>query len=253
MSRIEVCELRVVSGDRMRLTCSSLNFEPGTITAVIGPNGAGKSTLISTIAGELAPTSGQVLMDGVDIATLDARALARRRAVLDQQTEVSFPFTVADVVAWGRHAWRGTPQGEQDDAVIEHALASQGLVELRTRSVLELSGGERRRVQIARVIAQQAPVMLFDEADADLDLVGRAQLDAVMRSHRDTGGTVIASSHDVARIATLADQCVIVGAGRIVASGRPEEVVTAPVLTEAFGRTVDVYRNEAGIVVSLGH
>ena len=253
MSRIEVRGLRVVSGDLLRLTCSSLNFESGTITAVIGPNGAGKSTLISTIAGELAPTSGLVLMDGIDIATLDARALARRRAVLDQQTEVSFPFTVADVLAWGRHAWRGTPESTQDDAVVAEALAAQGLDDLRLRSVLELSGGERRRVQIARVIAQQAPVVLFDEADSDLDLVGRAQLDAVMRSQRDAGGTVIASSHDVARIATLADQCVVVGAGRIVASGRPEDVVTAPVLTEAFGRTVDVHINEAGIVVSLGH
>lgn len=251
MSRIEVRDLHVASGDRIRLTCSSLAFEPGTITAVVGPNGAGKSTLISTIAGELAPTRGQVLMDDVDIATLDARALARRRAVLDQQTEVSFPFSVADVVAWGRHAWRGTPEAAQDDEVIEHALASQGLQTLRTRSVLELSGGERRRVQIARVIAQQAPLMLFDEADADLDLVGRAQLDGVMREHRDAGGTVIASSHDVARIATLCDQCVVVGSGRIVASGRPQDVVTSTVLSEAFGRTVDVHRNEAGLVIAL--
>lgn len=252
MSRIEVRDLRVTSGQRDRLTCDALAFEPGTITAVIGPNGAGKSTLISSIAGELRPTGGQVLIDGVDIAMLDARALARLRAVLDQQTEVSFPFTVAEVVAWGRHAWRGTPQAAQDDEVIKEALTSQGLDALRDRSVLELSGGERRRVQIARVIAQQAPVAMFDEADADLDLVGRAQLDAVMRSQRDGGGTVIASSHDVARIATLCDQCVVVGSGRIVAFGPPEEVVTSTVLTQAFGRTVEVHRSGAGIVVSLG-
>lgn len=251
MSRIEVRDLRVASADRMRLECSSLSFDPGTITAVVGPNGAGKSTLISAIAGELTPTSGHVLVDGVDITTLDARALARRRAVLDQQTEVSFPFTVAEVVAWGRHAWRGTEQAARDEDIVEDVLAAQGLIHLRSRSVLELSGGERRRVQIARVIAQQAPVILFDEADADLDLVGRAQLDGVMRAHRDAGGTVIASSHDVARVATLGDQCVLVGAGRIMACGRPEDVVTSDLLTAAFGRAINVHRSEAGLVIAL--
>lgn len=251
MSRIDVRELRVASGERVRLECAALAFEPRTITGVIGPNGAGKSTLLSTVAGELRPTSGHVFIDGTDIATLDARALARLRAVLDQQTDVSFPFTVAEVVAWGRHAWRGTPEADRDDVVIEEALAAQGLEQLRSRSVLELSGGERRRVQIARVIAQQARVVLFDEADADLDLVGRAQLDAVMRAQRDAGGTVIASSHDVARIAALCDQCVVVGAGRIVAFGPPADVVTSNVLTEAFGRTVEVHRNEAGLVIAL--
>jgi len=168
------------SGSGARLHPTDLLFEPGTVTSIIGPNGSGKSTLLGLMSGDTRPTSGLVLMNGNQSATLSATMLARHQSLLAQDTTVSFPFLVHEVVAWGRLAWRRTPSAVDDARIINAAIESQDLAALRDRRVTELSGGEQTRVHLARIIAQQTPLLLLDEADADLDLVGRSHLDATV-------------------------------------------------------------------------
>ena len=176
----ELVSACVPAGERFRLQQTDLRIRSGVVTAVIGRNGSGKSTLLGVLSGELAPGSGIALIGGHDVRELSTVELARRRALLTQETQVSFGFTVADVVGWGRTPWRGTPSTDDDTRAVDDAIAAQGLDDLRDRAVTSLSGGERKRVHIARVMAQDTGLLLLDEADSDLDLVGRRNLDTLV-------------------------------------------------------------------------
>ncbi len=219
----------------VRLAPTTVMFRRGAITAVLGRNGSGKSTLLGLLSGELIPDSGYVEIEGVDIARLDARARARQRALLGQERQVSFGFTVEEVVSWGRTPWQGTPQARDDAMIVNEVIEDHGLSAVRTRPVTTLSGGERTRVHLARVMAQQAPLLLLDEADADLDVVGRHDLDSRMRAHADAGGAVIVVSHDIARMRHVCDDVVLLQGGRVIAAGAAAEVLTPDVLRDAFG------------------
>lgn len=226
-------EVRAVTVDG-RLTPTSLDIAPGTVTALIGRNGAGKSTLLQAIAGELRH-AGSVAIAGRDIARIPARELARLRAVLDQDPQVAFGFTVREVVSWGRDCWRGTERVRDDDAVITAMLDEQGIATLAQRRVSTLSGGERQRVHLARVRAQQAPVLLLDEADAELDLEGRYRLDEAMRAEASSGTAVVIVSHDIARIAGIADRIIALDRGAVVADGPAGEVAAPGRIAALFG------------------
>lgn len=235
MTAIVLRDATVADRARTRVHAVSLVIEPGTVTVLGGRNGAGKSTLLGVIAGELALTQGSVTVLGDDPRSLDAPSLARRRALLDQQAPAPAGFTVTEVVTWGRRCWRGTERAAQDDAVIVRMLDELGITALADRPVHELSGGERRRVHLARVRAQQAPVLLLDEADGELDLEGRYHLDEAMRREATAGTAVIAVSHDLRRLSRCADRMVLLDAGRVVADGTPAEVATADRLAALFG------------------
>ncbi len=218
-----------------RLEPTTVDVRAGAVTAVLGRNGSGKSSLVGILAGELAPDEGSVVIGGSDIATLSSRELARRRALLSQERHVSFGFTVEEVVSWGRTPWRGTPSAQQDAAVVDEAIRRQDLDHLRGRPVTTLSGGERTRVHVARVLAQQAPLLLLDEADSDLDLVGRHALDEVVRAHATAGGAAVVVTHDVARIEHTCDDVVLMRDGAVFAHGPRREVMDASTLRAAFG------------------
>jgi iron complex transport system ATP-binding protein len=241
----------VRTGGRDRLLPTTLSIPTGTVTAIVGRNGSGKSTLLGVLAGEIAPTSGEALVGGSPAASLTARELARRRALLAQDTHVAFGFTVRDVVSWGRAPWRGTPQSADDDAVVAAAIAAQGLDDLVDRPVTSLSGGERKRVHIARVTAQQADLLLLDEADSDLDLVGRRTVDAAARQHADRGGTVVVVSHDITRISHACDRVVLLRHGLLIADGPRDDVLTESLLTQAFDAEVRVVADDGGVVVRM--
>jgi iron complex transport system ATP-binding protein len=239
------------SGSDVRLHPTDLLFESGTVTSIIGPNGSGKSTLLGLMSGDGQPTSGLVLMYGHESATINATMLARHRSLLAQETNVSFPFLVHEVVAWGRLAWRRTPSAGDDARIIDAAIESQGLAALRDRRVTELSGGERTRVHLARVIAQQTPLLLLDEADADLDLVGRSHLDATVAALAKEGSTVVLVSHDINRVAALSHRMIIMSAGIVRADGPPRKALTTDNLSTAFGTTVEVSDEDGNPVVRL--
>lgn len=244
-------EAAVRSGLHDRLLPTTLSIPAGTVTAVVGRNGSGKSTLLGVLAGELTPTSGTASVGGEPIASLTPRQLARRRALLAQDTHVAFGFTVRDVVGWGRTPWRGTPQAAQDAEIVAAAIHAQGLDELVDRPVTSLSGGERKRVHIARVTAQRAGLLLLDEADSDLDLVGRRTVDAAARLHAARGDTVVVVSHDVTRISHSCDRVILMKRGQVLADGPRAAVLTAELLSDAFEADVRVVPDEGGVVVRM--
>jgi iron complex transport system ATP-binding protein len=247
----ELRDVSVRSGDRMRLHPTTLRIQPGTVTAVVGRNGSGKSTLLGVLSGELEPTTGSALVAGAPVVDLGHAERAQRRSILAQETQVSFGFTVRDVVGWGRTPWRGTPLAEQDAEIVQEAMATQGLLDLADRPVTSLSGGERKRVHIARVTAQRADLLLLDEADADLDLIGRRVVDDLVVAHSRSGRTAVVVSHDIARVGHMCDQVVLMRAGRVHAAGAREAVLTEGLLSEAFDATVRVTWDDSGLSIRL--
>jgi iron complex transport system ATP-binding protein len=164
---------------------------------------------------------------------------------------VAFGFTVADVVSWGRTPWRGTPASSEDTRTVDDAIAAQDLSELRDRPVTSLSGGERKRVHIARVMAQGTDLLLLDEADSDLDLVGRRTLDSLVVEQAARGRAAVVVTHDVTRISHVCDDVVLMSTGRVHAYGSRTEVLTEPLLSDAFGVPVQVVGEGGDMIIRI--
>lgn len=141
---------------------AGLELRSGEVHALVGPNGAGKSTLFGVLSGDIVPASGSVQLDGRPVGAIPAKDLARQRAVLLQQNDVAFAFTVEQVVRMGRAPWARTPREDADDDLVDAALAATDMSALRHRAVRSLSGGERARVALARVLAQDVGILLLD-------------------------------------------------------------------------------------------
>jgi iron complex transport system ATP-binding protein len=227
-------------GGQLRLDAVSVEVGEGEIHAVVGPNGAGKSTLMGILNGMQKVDSGIVEFNSRSIRDLNSRELARERSVLGQDLAVTFGFTVAEVVAWGRAPWRGTDRMQEDDRVMECAMRATQVTSLRDRPINQLSGGERKRVHIARVIAQDCPLMFFDEPDSDLDLIGTNELDVTLRSLNETGRTLLVSSHNLSWISALATHVILMGDHKIVGTGPTREVLTTQLLSQAYGNKINV-------------
>lgn len=225
----------------------SVRLEPGRVTALVGPNGSGKSTLLRSLARLHRIGAGRVglAVDGVrqDAAALSAREFATRVTLLSQSRPHPSGLAVRDVVAFGRHPHRRrfAPLTEADRAAIDRALGLTGLTALAGRAVDQLSGGELQRVWLATCVAQEAQVLLFDEPTNHLDLRYQVETLDLIRDladeHRCAVGVVL---HDLNQAAAVADQVVLLGAGRIRAAGVPVEVLTAPHLSEVYGLPVAV-------------
>ena len=216
----------------------SLAFRPATLTALVGPTGAGKSTLLGLAAGDLTPTRGRVTLADRALARWPIRALARERAVLPQDHNVRFAFSVTEVVAMGRLPH--PPDPAVDAAIVSEALATADIVALADRDVQSLSGGEAARTAYARVLAQQTPLILLDEPTAALDL---AHQEALLRSARQRvrdGACIIAVLHDLNLAAGYADRIVVLRDGRTVADGTPREVLTRDRIEAVYGQPVVV-------------
>ena len=216
-----------------------LGVEPGQRVAVVGPNGAGKSTLLRALCGRLRPTAGRVTLDGTDLSTLPAAALARQLAVVPQSAHFDHDFTVREVVSMGRHPHRARFAGYQrsDTDAIDDALARLALEPLADRSVRRLSGGEQQRVLAARALAQTPRWLLLDEPTAHLDLAHTARLLALLG---DLDAAVVCVLHDLNLAALHFPRLLLLRAGRIVADGAPADVLTEARLSEVYGAQVHV-------------
>ena len=225
----------------------SLEVRAGEMLGILGPNGAGKSTLLRVAAGSLRPRSGRVSVDGRDVATTTPRDIARIVAVLPQETAPVFPTTVLETVLLGRFPWHATFAFESGDDVeaAESALREADALPLRDRDLGSLSGGERQRVLLARALCQGGRVLLCDEPTAHLDLRHQADVFSLLARRRDAGSAVVVVTHDLESAAQACDRLVLVAAGAIVASGRPEDVLTPNNTLAAFGVAV-VARREDG-------
>lgn len=216
----------------------SLDFEPGTLTALVGPNGAGKSTLLSLAAGDHVPTTGSVVLHDRPISQWRARELARERAVMPQDHAVRFAFSVNEVVAMGRLPH--PPDPERDRQIVDASMATADVTALAQRDVQSLSGGESARTAFARVLTQQTPLILLDEPTAALDLHHQETLLRSMRKLTDAGQCVIAVLHDLNLSAAYADRIVMLRRGRVEADGTPREVLTAERIQHIYGQPVTV-------------
>jgi len=237
---LEARQVVVDLGGTRVLDGVDLTVRAGELVALLGPNGAGKSTLLGALAGDLRPGSGAVRLDGRDLSTWAPRDLARRRAVLPQHTAVSFPFTVQEVVAMGRAPWAGTSAEDEDGERVERAMEACDVGHLRGRTVPTLSGGERARVALARVLAQATDALLLDEPTAALDLHHQELVMAQARRHADAGGAVLVVLHDLTLAAAWADRTCLLDRGAVAVDGPPREVMTEDVLSGVYGCPVEV-------------
>ena len=212
----------------------SLAVEPGSITGLIGPNGSGKSTLLRCIYRALRPDSGTITLDGNDLIRMDSRETARRVAVVLQEYPSDFQFTVGEIVSMGRNPHKGMFDRDTaaDRGIIREALSRVGLAGFSHRNFNTLSGGEKQRAIIARTLAQQASFLVLDEPTNHLDI--RYQLET-MELVRDLGLTTLAALHDLNIAADYCDVIHVIDGGRIVASGRPAEVLQSHIIAKVFG------------------
>lgn len=246
--------VRLVRGGRALLEGVSLEVRAGEVLALLGPNGAGKSTLLSLLSGEVAPDDGQVTFAGLPISDWSLADLARRRSVLLQDNQLLFPFTVLQVVEMGRAPWRSTERADEDDAATVEAIASADITHLTERHVPSLSGGERARSGIARVLAGRTGVLMLDEPTAALDLKHQEAVLDLLSTRAKLGDAVLVVLHDLNLAAAYADRVALLRDGRVVACDVPEEVLTAETVSEVYQTPVEVIphpRTGKGIVMPL--
>ena len=238
---IVVSGVSAVRSNRPVLSDIELTIPAGGVTALIGPNGAGKSTLLSLIARLLPLQSGTITVDGLPVDKTPTRALARRLAVMPQETHVSSRLRVAELVGFGRFPHhRGRP-GPQDRAAIAEALALFDLEPLAGRFVDTLSGGQRQRARAAMTFCQGTDYILLDEPLNNLDITYARQLMRTIRRVADERGrTVLIVLHDLNHAAAHADRIVAMRDGRIAAYGLTSAVMTAPVLSAVFDTDIPV-------------
>jgi len=233
-------ELRGVSvsygGHQRALDNIDLEVRKGEICAILGPNGAGKSTLVKVVSGALVPDEGSVFVLGERL-TRDRRDIARKIAVVPQASESAHGFTVREVVMMGRAPYQGPWKraSERDEQAVARALAACELETLAERQVTALSGGEQQRVTIARALAQEAPILLLDEANAHLDVKHSIAVNELVRREvQERELACVMVLHDLNAAAQYADRIALLKAGRLVAHGTIEEVMTYRRLKEVF-------------------
>jgi iron complex transport system ATP-binding protein len=266
--RLDKAGFRYPGGAGWAVQALTLAIEPGEVVGLIGPNGSGKSTLLKLLAGLLEPQEGHVQLDGQPLGHYGVNALARRVAVVPQSIQFVFPFTVREIVAMGRaphrdfhrakrpgggNNWLGSlslsvwPSGiepQADRETVQTALAEMELESIAERSVLELSGGERQKVLLARALAQLPSILLLDEPTASLDLHHQSAVYRRVRAlNRERGVTVVLVSHDLNLAALFARRLILLDRGRIRRIGSPDDVLTQAELDALYARSVIVDRH----------
>jgi iron complex transport system ATP-binding protein len=244
-------------GADFRLDDVSVGADRGEVLGVVGPNGSGKSTLLRLMSGFLRPDAGQVLLEGVPVRSLSRRSLAQKMAFLPQAVEPAFGFAVREVVAMGRYPYQGAFgfTSRSDMVVVERALEQTEATSLAARSFLTLSGGEKQRVLVASILAQEPAVMLLDEPTAALDMHHAAQVfDLLQRLSRQRIAVVIVT-HDLNSAARFCDRLVLLSKGRAVRSGTPVQVMDQDLLCSVYQAQVRVVDNpvtSAPMAIVLG-
>ena len=237
---IELESVGLALDGRAILKNVSLEVFPGEVLALVGPNGAGKSSLLSVMSGDMLATTGRALLQGRDVSKYRVDDAARARAVLMQSNEVSFPFTVWEIVEMGRAPWARTTSLAEDNKAIADALEQADVKHLVERRFNQLSGGERARVSLARVLAQRTDIVLLDEPTAALDLKHQESVMKTVREIAEEGRAVVVVVHDLSVAAGYADRVAMVVEGKIAAVGSPHDVITAERVSDVYGVAVDI-------------
>ena len=237
--RLSIVDVRVDLGGRVVVGGATLLVEPGEVAGLVGPNGAGKSSLLRAVYRHLRPAAGEVRADDADLWRLPPREVARRVAAVPQETRTDFDVTVSDLVAMGRTPYKRpfAADSATDRAAVADALDRVGMAGFADRRFATLSGGERQRVVVARALAQRTPVLALDEPVNHLDVRHQLELLELIRAVRLTTLIVL---HDLNLAAAYCDRVHVLDGGRLVASGRSEDVLTPALLRTVFGVHADV-------------
>ena len=228
----------------------------GAIVGILGPNGSGKTTLLRLLAGTRHPQAGAVTLDGTPLTALSRAALARRMAVVPQETQLAFDYTVAEVAMMGRYAHLRPfeIEGPSDIAVVDEALASTGTLALKDRLFGTLSGGEKQRVVIASALAQifrlqpeDSRYLLLDEPTASLDVGYQLEVAGLLQTlHQQRGVTIVVSTHDLALVGALCQRVLLIREGVVLAEGTTDDTLTPEHLRRLYGVVVDVVHHASG-------
>ncbi len=215
----------------------NLDLQTGKFYGVVGPNGSGKTTFLDLLTGCKKPLSGSILYKGKDLTFYPKRDLARQLALVPQEFDTGFGFTVEEIVLMGRHPHidRFKSPSEEDWRLVDRAIEDIGIDRLRQRYTNNLSGGQKQRTVVARALAQNAPVLLFDEATASLDVKYTLQIFNIARDLvQKEGRTVIAVIHNLNLAAAYCDECIFINNGRIIRHGPTEKTMTEKTIAEVF-------------------
>ena len=219
-----------------------VTFPAGKVTAIVGPNGCGKSTLLNGLSRVHLPSSGHILLNGKDIHSMPAKQVAKKLALLPQETSAPDGITVRELIRFGRHPHQSLFKqwGMDDRTAIEFALQAANLESLGDRLLDTLSGGQRQRAWIAMSIAQETPLLLLDEPTSALDLGHQIEVFDLIRELAAAGKTIIMVVHDLAMAARYADHLIAMKGGEIVAQGSPKQDITPEILEDLYGVHCDL-------------
>jgi iron complex transport system ATP-binding protein len=250
-----VLSLKAVSfgyGSRSVIEAMSFDVRPGEFLAIVGPNGCGKSTALKLMAGLLAPSSGDVLLRGRQVAAMRRRAIARELSLLAQSNEAPAGMLVRDLIGMGRFAHEGwfTSSTKEDQRHIADAVRIMDVEAFADRRVGELSGGQLQRCRMAMTLAQDANALLLDEPTNNLDLNYQYALLDVARGQAQAGRAVVAVLHDLTQASLYADRIILMDEGKIVADGAPGDVLTVDRVEAVYGvRTVSTQVGRAVVLL----
>lgn len=248
MNDVVLAAERLAAGyqkDKAILTNVSFTVRQGEMVGLIGPNGAGKSTLLKTLRGILEPLTGQVEIEGRETSALSNREFARKVAYLQQNIEISFDYSAREIVMTGRYPhlrWWEKERGE-DAQIVDACMAYTGVRDLAERPIHTISGGQRQRVLLAKVLAQQTPLLFLDEPATGLDIFYQEEIFRFCRELSDRGKTVLMVVHELALAAKFCSRLMLVGEGRIISDGPPSTVMRSENLSRCYGVPVRVVQN----------
>ena len=228
----------------------SINAEKGEFVGIIGPNGGGKSTLLKCIYRALKPSGGKIFLDGEDLLKMPYKKSALKMAVVGQENEIPFDFSVEEIVAMGRtpHKKLFDADTDEDKSMVHHALEHLGMENMAKKNFSKLSGGEKQRVLLARAVAQESDFFVLDEPTNHLDISYQLEIfDFIKRLNI----TVVAAIHDLNMAALYCDRLYVLKNGEIVLSGKPHEVLTEENIFNVYGIKSKVAENPANGKVSI--
>jgi len=234
---------RYENGQNFVLKQVNLSIERGHVLAIAGKNGSGKTTLIKLMSGVLKPSEGQIHLDGSTLGRMKRREVAQQVAVVPQQFNMPFAFTLREVVLLGRTPFLKpfSGEGKGDNRAVDRAIALIGIDELKGRFFNELSGGERQKAILALALAQEPKLLLLDEPTAHLDINHQVEvLELIRKLNRERGLTVLATMHDLNLASLYFDRLILLNEGRIVTEGSPRQVLSKERVEDVFRTDVVV-------------